>query len=707
MRRFFLTGSSAMLICWWAVAQDSLQVTTLKEVVVSATRTEQRVIEIPRSVTVITRAVIEESVYQSLGDLLNAQSGLFVVGTNQTPGTNQNVFMRGANSNQVAVMVDGVRITDPSSPNSAIDLSEISLTNVERVEIIRGSHSTMFGGAAIGGVINIITVNNGRPGFHGSAAWQGGVIGKDAFSSTENLDLSYTFENGLYLNTSIFQQDVSGLDASEKTVLRPSFTADRDDFHKTDVFVKAGYRAGPWDGSVFFKKSHQLTEIDNGAFSDDDNNYLKFDRLLTEYRIGYTFNPAWRLSAFGSLSPSKRFYENDSSRISDTAYDKIYSRGTYHGKLQTHEVQVNYQHAKVQGVLGAGMYHEKMFFDAYFFYNDPAFPFESVTNYDSLDLTTTTRYAFGQVSYALAKFNLSAGSRVSRHSTSGNFMTVELNPSYTINNLLVYGSVSTGFNSPSLYQLYDPTKGFMAYTTRGNPQLKAERSVSLEVGVKKEFASGSYVTVSGFQTRVKNSIEYVYLWNGAKAIEDLDFTDDRGDSYINVAEQVVQGLEVDGFVEISDKVSVQGNFTALHTTVEVNADNLDNQATGGNHIQLYNLGTFLDSDVSQDDLVRRPGFTAYGLVTFRPINKLSIFASYRHTGKRFDSAYEGGLGPYGALGKVPVDAYHLVDFGVNWQPTEVIGVALKVENILDEQYRELIGFQTRGRSAYVKLTARW
>ena len=707
MRKFFLTGPATLLVSFCAIAQDSLQVTTLKEVVVSATRTEQRVIEIPRSVTVITRQVIEESVYQSLGDLLSAQSGLYVVGTNQTPGTNQNVFMRGASSNQVAVMVDGVRITDPSSPNSAIDLSEISLTNVERVEIIRGSHSTMFGGAAIGGVINIITANSGRPGFHGSAAWQGGVIGKDAFSSTENLDLNYNFKNGIYLNTSIFRQDVSGLDASEKRVVPVSFTADRDDFHKMDFFAKAGYRAGAWDASVFVKRNYQHTEIDNAAFSDDDNSYLEFDRSLAEYRIGYTFTPAWRLSAFGSVSPSERFYENDSSKISDTDYDKIYSSGSYHGRLQTHEVQLNYEHTNVHGVLGAGLYHEKMYFDAYFFYNDPSFPFESVTNYDSLDLTTTTQYVFGQVSYALGKFNLSAGLRASWHSTAGNFMTFELNPSYTINNLLLYGSVSTGFNAPSLYQLYDPTKGFMAYTTRGNPQLKAERSLSLEVGAKKEFASGSYVTISGFQTRVNNSIEYVYLWNGSKAIEDLDFTDDRGDTYINVAKQLVHGLEVDGFAEISEKVSLQGNITAVNTSVEVNADNLDDQATGGNHIQLYNLGTYLNVDVNQEDLVRRPGFTGYGLITFRPMDKLSILGTYRYTGRRFDSSYKGDLGPYGAISKVPVDAYHLVDFGVNWQPTEVIGVAFKVENVLNEQYREVIGFQTRGRSAYLKLTARW
>ena len=125
-----------------AMGQDSLKTTTLREVVVTATRSQESLIEIPRSVSVIGEEAIRSGIYQSLGDLLKTQSGLYVVGAGQTPGTNQNLFMRGANGNQVAVLIDGVRVTDPSTPNSAIDLSEISLANVERIEVIRGAHPT-------------------------------------------------------------------------------------------------------------------------------------------------------------------------------------------------------------------------------------------------------------------------------------------------------------------------------------------------------------------------------------------------------------------------------------------------------------------------------------------------------------------------------------------------------------------------------------
>ncbi|HEY9487045.1 MAG TPA: TonB-dependent receptor, partial [Chryseosolibacter sp.] len=513
MRKFYSLSLAAMLIFNFnsALSQDSTKVTTLQEVVVSASRTEQPLIEIPRSVTVITAEEIRNSVHQSLGDLLNAQSGLYVVGANQTPGTNQNLFMRGSNSNQVAVLVDGVRITDASSPNAAIDLSEISLANVERIEVIRGSHSTIFGGAAVGGVINLITKGNSAEGFHGDVSWQVGIMDKPSWSSTENLNLTYRLRNGLYFAGSVFQQDVKGLNSAEPSGFSPSFTSDRDDFRKTDASFKAGFRNENWDAGVSFKNVHQYTEIDDGAFSDDDNNYLVFDRKLLQHSVEYKIDPYLRVMLLSSFSDSERFYEDDSSRVSPTTWDKTFSTGTYFGNLQTHEVQLNYKKKNAQGVVGAGLYREKMHFENYFYYNDPAFSFESEVNYDSLNPRTTTGYVYAQLVYAIGNVSMTGGARLSRHTTAGNFLTFELNPSYTFGELLLFGSLSTGFNAPSLYQLYDPSKNFSAYTTRGNPALEPERSLSIEVGIKKQFYSGSYLTASAYHTRVRNSIEYIYL----------------------------------------------------------------------------------------------------------------------------------------------------------------------------------------------------
>ncbi len=690
-----------------ATAQDSTKVTTLKEIVVSASRTEEPVIEVPRSVTVISGEQIRTSVYQSVGDLLNSTGGLFIVGANQTPGTNQNIFMRGANSNQVAVLVDGVRITDPSSPNAAIDFSEMSLTNVERIEVIRGSHSTVFGGAAIGGVINIITRKNNVRGIHGDVSWQGGTFGHDAWSSLENVNLTYGHASGVYVNGSMFRQDVKGLDAVEAQAAAPAFISDRDDFRKTDFALKGGYRRDAWDASVSFRSSHQYTEIDDGAFRNDENSYLVFDRRLLNYSARYKINDRLSGSLIGSFSESERFFEDDSSRVDASTWDHLYSTGTYFGRLQTHELQLNYRSGAMAGVVGGGFYRERMFFDNYLLYNDPSFSFEVVTNYDTIHSTTTTGYLFAQLEYGIGNFRLSGGARGSSHTTAGEFATFELNPSWTYRDLLIYGSLSTGFNTPSLYQLYDPSKDFGAYATRGNRNLKPERSVSFEAGVKKQFASGTYFTVSAYTTRVRNSIEYVYLWNSDKPIGELDFSDSHGDRYINVAEQRVKGIEVEGFVKISPALSLRGNVSLLEAEVRASPDDLDFTDTGGYRVQLYNLGTFLDQDFKGSEVVRRPALTSFSRVNFKATKALTFYAIHRFTGKRFDAGYDGSMGPAGGLASINVDAYHLVDVGASWNATESFSIGVKVENLLDEDYREVLGFRTIGRSVHLKAAFRF
>ncbi|MFM7486543.1 MAG: TonB-dependent receptor, partial [Cytophagales bacterium] len=90
--------------------QDSTKTFTLQEVVVSASRQETMLKETPRSVGVINNEQITNGSYNSVADLLAQQAGVYLVGANQVPGSNQSLFLRGANSNQVVVMIDGVRI---------------------------------------------------------------------------------------------------------------------------------------------------------------------------------------------------------------------------------------------------------------------------------------------------------------------------------------------------------------------------------------------------------------------------------------------------------------------------------------------------------------------------------------------------------------------------------------------------------------------
>ena len=690
-------------------AQDSLKTTMLQEVVTTASRYNREIIEIPRSVTVITSDDIKAGVFNSVGELLSNYAGMYVTGANQTPGSSQTLFMRGAAGNQAAVMIDGVRINDPSSPNSALDLSELSLTNVDRIEIIRGSHSTLYGGAAVGGVINIITKKSDDPGLHGNVNVALGTFGKSTSSLSENIGLDYTLKNGLYFNGSLFNQNVNGLNASLDTA-RSNQTfpgVDEDDFVKTDAAIKAGFKNSLWDAFISYKKTDQHSDIDDGSYNDDDNAFVDFKRNFVNYQVGYQFTKNWKATLIGAWSNSKRLIVNDSSLISQSGeYDATFSDAIYRGKIITNEVQVNYTVEKLTAVFGAGRYEEDMKFSTYFFSRSPFGEFISIVNYDTLDTSSSTNYAFGQVNVNLGNFNVVAGTRWSKHSIFGDYWTFEASPSYYVNNALLYASFSTGFNPPSLYQLFDPSIPFNGYTTRGNMRLDPEGSTSIEVGIKKEFGRGSYVTVSAYRTETDDAIEYAYLWNKETAIEDLTFADNLGDTYLNIAKQVVNGLEVEGST-IVGKFTLQGNLSWVDGHIVVEPSDIDNVVTGGNHVQLFNYGMFATEEVEVNKLVRRPRLTAYAQLVYHPTKNISAGIGYRHAGARFDSGYDPTLGPYGALNQFEVDNYNLFDLSLNWKVNTKFTLGAKVENIFNESYAEILGFQTRGRSAYLQIGFRW
>ena len=130
--------------------------TTFNEIVVTATKTETPYYAIGSSVSVITSKEISERQLKTVVDVLREEPGLSII-EQGGPGKLANVFMRGANSNHTLVIVDGVTMNDASSPNNAFDFSSMNTNDVDRIEIVRGPQSTLYGSDALAGIINIIT----------------------------------------------------------------------------------------------------------------------------------------------------------------------------------------------------------------------------------------------------------------------------------------------------------------------------------------------------------------------------------------------------------------------------------------------------------------------------------------------------------------------------------------------------------------------
>ena len=178
MRRMLLC-SVLILPAVAAQAQDAPAQTAtpdtvvLPETVVTATRVPTLVDQIAAGVTVIDRQTIETRGYTTLADALETVPGLHIVQSGG-PGGQASVFIRGTNSNDVLVLRDGVPVNDPSDPTGAYNFGVDTLADVERIEVVRGPMSSLWGSAAVGGVINLIT-RTGSGGPHGTVELAGGL----------------------------------------------------------------------------------------------------------------------------------------------------------------------------------------------------------------------------------------------------------------------------------------------------------------------------------------------------------------------------------------------------------------------------------------------------------------------------------------------------------------------------------------------------
>ena len=164
MKSFFFSSAALIALCAPALAQSNFNLGSVPDesVVVSATRLATPISEVGSSVTVITAADIEARQERSLPDALETVPGLFIEQSGGLGGQTS-IFMRGANSNQTKVLLDGIDIADPSTPNDAADIGKLLTGDIARVEVLRGPQSGLYGSDAIGGVINIITKSGEGP----------------------------------------------------------------------------------------------------------------------------------------------------------------------------------------------------------------------------------------------------------------------------------------------------------------------------------------------------------------------------------------------------------------------------------------------------------------------------------------------------------------------------------------------------------------
>ena len=689
---------------------DSLKNYNLGEVIISATRSEKNFWDVGRSVSVISKEDFNNSVYLSPSEALAGREGINIIGTGQNPGSLQNLYMRGSSTNQTTIMIDGLRITDPSSVDNSLDLAELSLANIHKIEIVRGSHSTLYGSSAIGGVINFITEKNMKPGLNADLNLRTGTFGNGSFDFSQNLLLNYTTLESFYFSGEIYNSNVKGFDATVKNTNPVFQNYDKDNFDKTDIFGKAGYAANNLDLFVSYKRTDQKADIDDGAFADDENYTLDYKRNLFTYGASYKVNNNLKFTFNGGHTDMERFIVDDSSVVDGFGNtDAAYYEAAYSGSVLNNEIQANLNFGGITAVIGGGLYTEKM--NNKFYSISPYGQYEQ--DLDSLNIKTETKNVFAHAdingalfSSSLSAFALGLGMRYNNHSTFGDKVTYEINPSYKLmENTLLYGSLSTGFNAPPLYRLFTPESNYLSGIPRGNKNLKPEYSKSFEIGLKQSSDKVTF-TLAAFATEVENNIEYVYLWDPNIPIDELGSDwmrdDNRGDTYLNIGTLFTKGLEVSLTSQITEELSAAFNYSYVDGSIEYKPSDIEEEATQGNRVQLYNNGAFVNRELEQDNLVRRAN-TANLSILYQPLQKLNLMLNVKYVGKKDDIFYDGTILPWGALGTEPVHEYTLFDVSAKYQLLQNFAAVLRIENIFDKKYSEIQGYRTRGRGAYLSL----
>jgi len=467
LKRIALPGSIALALIFplGAFAEGE----TADEIVVTAARSAQTADEALASVSVITRKEIESTQAETVVELLQHYAGIDAVRTGG-PAQQTSIFMRGTNSDHTLVLIDGMPVS--SINTGSYQWENLSLNEVERIEIVRGPRSALYGSEALGGVIQIFT----RKSKHITAEAVAGSFGTYGTS----------FSGGF----------------GEKTRVRINAS------HKT----ADGYSAtnpGSWsydpDNDGYTHKSLGVGLTSTLSDSASLDTYAKKSELDNKYDIGTSNTKQDLVTARLNLTPStKAAYQINVGSYQDvlTSYDSFNS-STITTRRLTAGVQTDRQ-LDQDSLLVLGLDYRA----------DQGINYDISGSSTVFDKKIDNTGSFISWRKKQTSGSLELAARLDSHSQFGTHATGQAAWGRTLaNHRKLYLSIGTGFKAPDLNELFHPGTDSSAWIPgcnpcyAGNPALKPEESTNVELGVKKD-VGGSRRSASVFYNQIDNLIDY-------------------------------------------------------------------------------------------------------------------------------------------------------------------------------------------------------
>ena len=496
----------------------------LQTIVISATRIPTPELELASSVTVVTADDIAARQERTLAAVLRDIPGLNVV-QQGGPGAETSVFMRGTNSNHTKVLVDGIDVSDPSNANAAFDFGQLLTQDIERVEVLRGPQSGLYGSDAIGGVINVITRAGSGP-MKLSASVEGGTF--DSLNQTAGVSGS---QEAFHYSANVAHLHSGSTPVTPLDLLAPGEQRHNDYYDNFTVSSKLGFDLTPdFDLGLVtrYTNTHlHYTGEDYSTFpalpaaqqsaSDTDEYYGRASAHLVslEGGLNQTLGVAFTRNRTATLQPQTAESLNTGERV------KLDWQGA---------VRVSSAQSVLLGLEDAR--------------DEISAP---------LSASVRTASAYVELQSRLGQHWFSAlNARFDHNDRFGSKVTYRIAPTWVSSEsgTKLKASVGSGFKAPTLGELFQSFPPFFF----ANPDLKPESSVGYDLGVEQGLGGGVVrVGATWFYNRIR----------------DLITADLTGTTYANVGRASTDGVESFVAYQPVRQLSLRLDYTYTQATDDV------------------------------------------------------------------------------------------------------------------------------------------
>lgn len=635
MKRHFFVLAAIIISSQLQAQQDT---TVLNEAVVSASKYEKKQTETGKVITVINRQQLERSAGKSLSEVLNTAAGTTIIGASNNLGTNQTVSIRGSSAGNVLILVDGIPVNDPSVITNYFDLNFLSIDQIERVEIMKGGHSTLYGSDAVAGVVNIILKKGGKNKFSVNGSFTAGSyntlkqsVGFGKQQSKTDYAVSYTHTSS------------DGFSAAYDKNKTGNF--DKDGLDEHTVNGRFGFKAGKrikaiLSGTYCYYKA----DLDASAFTDEKDYSVKNNNKQAAVGLVYTHNKGI-IHLNYNYNRAERNYLDDSMHKSNPYVD--YSRSNYTGRTHFAELHGNWKLNNWELLAGVDYRLNKT--DQDYFSTGPFGPYAPPMLHAEMNQLSP----YVSVVYKKENgFNAELGGRWNKHSEYGSNFTFTLNPFYYIKNKAkIFANLYSAFKTPTLYQLFDPSAG--------NATLRPEKGIIAEAGTEIFSVNKCWGRITFFYRNTKEAILYTFNPSNFSSL------------YLNAAKQTNYGAELEVKYTFG-KVTATGNYTYTDGKTTASFDG---------------TGTPIGKDTTYFNLYRIPR-SAFNIHIGVQASKAIFYSVALHSASKREEFI------YGAKPEI-MKAYFTVDLYGEYKFGYAVKWFLVLKNITGQQYFDILGYNSR------------